>query len=269
MAAVVIFFLGLAVGSFLNVLIHRLPRGEGFVSSCSRCVKCGRALVWADLIPVLSFTIFKRRCRYCRQTISWRYPVVESLTAFLFWSIFFLHQPAGIVYLSFIFWLAIISLLIVVVFIDLEHFLILDKILLALLSLTAIYQVVRAVYLKKEHFILNTSLDWQINLITALAAGGIFFLLFLATRGRGIGLGDVKLVFCLGFLLGLPALLPVIYLALVIGLVWGLIKLMFFGASLKSKLPFGSVLGISAIFFITFNKIIPADIWLYLFRLYL
>src|SRR3989344_7352787 len=78
------FWIGLAVGSFLNVLIDRLPKGESVVHGRSYCDSCKKKIAWYDLIPLLSFIMLKRRCRYCRKLISWQYPLVEITTASLF-----------------------------------------------------------------------------------------------------------------------------------------------------------------------------------------
>lgn len=264
-----LFLLGLAVGSFLNVLIYRIPRQEGFVSGRSRCPKCKKELHWLDLFPVASAILLSGRCRYCRGKISWRYSIVELLTGFSFLGLFLLNISVAGDYLSLVFWLAAISLLIVLIFIDFDYLLIPDKILIVLGSLTVVYQLLRSVFLVREPFLLHTSLSLPANLLTALLSCLVFLAIFIVTKGKGIGLGDVKLVFFLGLMFGFPGILPVIYLALLSGLVWGLSAMVFFGANLKSQLPLGSMLGASAVFFVLFNKIFFPAVWPYITRLYL
>ncbi|MGC7879789.1 prepilin peptidase, partial [Desulforudis sp. 1190] len=115
--------LGLVVGSFLNVVIYRLPRETSIVSPASHCPACKRRLKPLDMIPVISYIVFKGRCRYCSAPIGWRYPAMEALTAVVFVAAFLV---AGWSFLL-VKYLFIGSLLLAVAFIDLEHYIIPDS----------------------------------------------------------------------------------------------------------------------------------------------
>ena len=117
---VILFLLGLCTGSFLNVVIYRLPRGESITFDRSHCPSCGKQLVWYDLIPVLSYLLLLGRCRSCHTRISIKYPIVELLTGIIF-IVLFHHFGATLVFLKYLF---LSALLVAVSFIDLEHYII-------------------------------------------------------------------------------------------------------------------------------------------------
>ena len=270
--SVVIFFLGLTVGSFINVLIYRLPRPNLFqrtvlfsdlrtvLGGRSKCPKCRHVLVWYDLFPIFSFLFLKGKCRYCGKKISLRYPLVEFLTGISFFLLFFLNNPSGAKdWLILSIWAGAIALLIALLFIDLEHFIIPDKILivLAIIALALLIQ--------------GASLDggnlWH-NILTGFFSALFFFLIYLATKGKAIGLGDVKFILVLGFLFGFPEILIVIYGALAAGTLWGVVLILFFGAKLKTKIPFGTVLSAVSIAFILLNKFLIPALSPYILHLY-
>ena len=126
---------GLAVGSFLNVVIHRLPKGESIVFPPSRCPSCGRRLGPADLVPVLSYLALKGRCRYCHSPISPRYPLVEALTGGLFLLASLFYPPSLEALLVF----AFLSLLVALSFIDLDTYELPDSLTYGLLFLSLIH----------------------------------------------------------------------------------------------------------------------------------
>src|SRR5690554_6056807 len=119
-----IFIIGLIIGSFLNVIIYRLPKNESIVSPPSHCPNCDKNLRVIDLIPVISFIINRGKCRYCGDKISWQYPLVELLTVFLFLSLFLKFGFNSI----FIIYIILVSLLIVLSFIDIKYMIIPNKI---------------------------------------------------------------------------------------------------------------------------------------------
>src|SRR5689334_11554919 len=132
----IIFLLGLCVGSFLNVLIDRIPRGESILFGRSHCDFCKKKLAWYELIPVASFVLQRGRCRKCKKFIGWRYSLVEFLTACLFIYLFLFSSYSFTQYLVFskeylanvIFWLIIMSSLIVIFFTDIQYGIIPDKV---------------------------------------------------------------------------------------------------------------------------------------------
>ena len=227
-----IFLLGLAVGSFLNLLIDRLPRGEDIIFKRSHCDSCRKKLRIPDLVPVLSFLFLKGRCRYCRRPLSFKYPLFELLTAFLFVFVYLKYPLSGslesLVSL-FYYWLAV-SVLLVIFFIDLRHHIIPDGLTLVLTLTTLFYQWL---YLP------------QLLLINFLSGSGfmlLFLFLFLLTRGRGMGFGDVKLSFFIGMFAGFLNIIVVFYLAFLTGAVVSLILVSMGKKKLKSTIAFGPFL---------------------------
>lgn len=157
-----VFILGLCVGSFLNVLIYRLPKNLGFVKGRSFCPKCKHKLSWFDNIPLLSFLFLKGKCRYCKKPISIRYPLVEVVTGLLTVLIFnfkfeILSQSSLFEYFNFqtlsdsVLSLLFFYGLVVIFFIDFEHQIIPDEIVIPLIFLYVIFNILNTKYL-----ILNT-----------------------------------------------------------------------------------------------------------------
>ena len=184
--------LGLCVGSFLNVVIYRTPNGMSLAKPDSHCTSCGYVLKWYDNIPVLSYLILGGRCRKCREHISPRYMLVEILNAvlwllcvFLFW-----EQNIGYAVVSAL----VLSTLVCIFFIDLEHLLIFNRFVLIVFGLA----IAICFFDKYANFG---------DHVIGLAVGGIFFLTMyygsiLILKKEGMGFGDVKLAFAVGFLLG-------------------------------------------------------------------
>lgn len=235
MVGLLIFIFGLAIGSFLNVLICRLPQKESILGY-SRCPKCRKRISWLENIPVLSFFILRGRCRNCGSKISFQYPLIESLTGFLFLTAFLKYgdNPVFLIYILFL-----ISLLIAIAFIDLKHLLILDSLVLAgfIISFIFIFSTLRSPTLLSHFYGL-------------LFFGGIILFLFLITGGKGIGLGDVKLAGWLGFVFGLENSISIFYLTFFIGFILAIILLASKKAGLKSKVPLGSLMALASILFL-------------------
>lgn len=183
---IVLFLLGLCVGSFCNVLIYRIPKDEEFVKTPSHCMTCGQPLRWYEMIPVISWLIQGGKCRSCGVRLSVQYPVVEALNGLL-WLL------CGILFrgdwLTVGLYCCLSSLLLVLSVIDWRTFTIPNGINLAIFLLG----VVR----------LGTDLDnWLGYVIGMVSVSGVFLLLHLLTGGNGLGMGDVKLVAAAGLLLG-------------------------------------------------------------------
>lgn len=239
-----IFFVGVSLGSFLNVLIHRLPQ-EKAIGGRSDCPQCGHQLGWRDLAPVLSFIFLRGRCRYCGKPISWQYPIVELATGILFLLVIS-HQRsvisentffdlAGLVYLLFI-----VLCLIVIFVSDLKYFIIPDQIVLVGIAATLFYKFFWI-------FISNGVEGWElkifkslgVSLLSALGAAAFFLSIVFITRGRGMGLGDVKFAFLMGLVLGWPKILLALFLAFSAGALFGLTLVAARLAKMNSPLPFG------------------------------
>ncbi len=232
---IVVFILGLAVGSFLNALIFRLHSGESVARGRSKCPKCQHELGGWDLIPVISFIALRGRCRYCQTTISWQYPIVELVTAVLFALVCKYLIPSaqqwtleGILYLVFLWF--IVSVLIVVFVYDLKHGLILDKVVYPALVVTFI----AVLFLPQFDF-------WH-SLIGSGVVGGFFLILVLLSRETWMGWGDVKLGFLLGLAIGWPLCLPLLFIAFVGGAVVVLLLMGLKLKGLKDTVPFGTML---------------------------
>lgn len=236
-----VFIFGLLVGSFLNVLIYRLPKNINFIKGRSFCPKCKAKINWYDNIPLFSFILLGGKCRRCKSPISWRYPIVELVTGLLFF-LSYLNRLSILNYILF-------SGLIVIFFIDLEHQIIPDEILLPLIVL----------FLIKLFFLLNTK--YLILNTLSSAIGSFLFLLtiYLVTKGKGMGFGDVKLAFLMGLVLGFPKIIVAFYLAFLTGAFIGVILILGRKAKLKQKIAFGPFLSFSTLIAILWGeKIINA-----------
>lgn len=195
--------LGLCVGSFCNVLIFRLPRGEEFVKTPSHCMACGHRLRWYELIPVASWLAQGGKCRACGEKISAQYPVVEALNggAWLLAAWLYQAEPLRAVLYSLLF-----SLLTVVALIDWRTFEIPNGVNLAIFLLGAVQ-------------LAGDTAHWKTYLIGMFSVSLLFLLLWFVTKGSGLGMGDVKLMGAAGLLLGWQRIL----LAMILGSVSGAI----------------------------------------------
>jgi leader peptidase (prepilin peptidase)/N-methyltransferase len=232
---------GTAIGSFLNVLILRLPEGQSILGR-SHCTKCGRVLGFWDLVPVLSFAFLGGKCAGCKTSISLRYPVIELLTGCLFAAGFLVLNPGGvkeILSLAEIWFL--IALSITVFVIDFEHFLILDSVVFPAIIIALAFRVVFA-------FQSAAFVHYLLLALAGAAAGALpFYLIWLFSRGKFMGFGDVKLMLPLGLVLSWPNVWVAEFLAIIIGSIVGVGLLILGKKSLKSRLPFGCFLVIGAI----------------------
>ncbi|MBW8004361.1 MAG: prepilin peptidase [candidate division NC10 bacterium] len=238
------FLLGLVVGSFCNVCIHRLPQGESIVIPRSRCPNCRTSIKAHDNIPVLSFLLLRRQCRSCGHRISWQYPVVELLTGSLFALTIFRF---GLSWHTGILW-AFVAALVIVTFIDLEHQIVPDVITLPGIAVGLTWSVLAALLLTNDHgaplsFSPPTPLD---ALLGMLVGGGILYLVAVFSRG-GMGGGDIKLTAMVGALLGWRAALLTIFLGTLSGSVIALVLLASGKKSRKDPMPFGPFLALGAV----------------------
>lgn len=237
-----IFVFGLAVGSFLNCVIYRLQENENFFWGRSFCPHCKHVLSWKDLFPLFSFLTLKGKCRYCQKPISWQYPLVEIATALLFVLIFNFQQfgpeltTGGLSAFNLenllitCYLLLITSLLIIIFVYDLKHYLIPDEIIYSAISIALIYN-----FFDIQHLIGNTGR-------AALGAGAFFSLMYLISKGKWLGFGDVKLAFFMGLFLGFPNILVALFLAFFIGAIVGLGLIAINKKTFKSEVPFAPFL---------------------------
>ena len=217
-----IFLLGLAFGSFANVLIDRLPKGEDVMFGRSKCDYCRKTLAWYELIPLISFLLQGGRCRKCRKRLNWQYPLVELATAAGFACIYaFAFTSAGVL----VFQCLVFFALLVIFVTDGKYQIIPDSMVAAGLIGVLI--------------ILGIRPD---RILTALVTTFFFYCLYLVTRGRGLGFGDVKFSFLLGYLAGYPKIIVALYLAFLTGAAGGVILILAGKRKLKSRIAFGPFL---------------------------
>jgi len=240
-----VFIFGLCAGSFLNCVIYRLEQKKS-LKGRSFCPHCKHKLFWQDLFPVFSFLFLKGKCRYCHKKISIQYPLVELATAILF-LIIFIATPQYTIYniLNTIFLFYIASSLIIIFVYDLKHYIIPDKILFPAIVIAFLYRIFDFGNLKlfgiwDLGFGISAPL---LNYVSAAIIASVFFLaIFLVSRGRWMGFGDVKLAVLIGLLLGLPNVLTALFLAFFFGAIIGIILMVFEKKKLKSEIPFGPFL---------------------------
>jgi leader peptidase (prepilin peptidase)/N-methyltransferase len=227
--------LGAVVGSFLNVVIHRLPRGESIIRPRSRCPSCGWSIpAWAN-IPLLSYAALRGRCHGCGQAISLRYPLVELLGALLFAALAWGEAPGLRLLAS---WL-LGSALLATSAIDLEHHIIPNEITFPGMILGIVFAL------------LAPPPIWPDAAAGLLIGGGLMWAIsagYERLRGQiGLGMGDVKLVAMLGAFLGLEAALGVMVLGSLLGLLHGALLIAWRGGGRQARIPFGPALAVAGV----------------------
>ena len=251
--------LGAAIGSFLNVVIHRVPREQSIVFPNSACPSCRTSLRIYDNIPILSFLILRGRCRNCQKPISIRYPIVEALTAILFVVVTIQNGNS----LALLFDLAFVAALIALIFIDAEHMILPNVItypgmVFALIARVVIPYIAGPAQLDDLPGLMQWLPNlpvWSVSLIGAalgaLIGGGSLWLMgFLWEKLRGVeamGLGDVKMMFMVGAFLGWRLAILTIFVGVFSGSLAGIAVMLRRGRNLQMMLPFGIFLGAGAI----------------------
>jgi leader peptidase (prepilin peptidase) / N-methyltransferase len=230
-AAVLAGILGAVVGSFLNVVAYRLPRGESLSHPPSRCPNCGQPVKPYDNIPVLSWLLLRGRCRHCKEPISPRYPIVEAGTALLCALVVIVEGAEEEAIIG----IVLVLLLVPVTLIDLDHHLIPNKI-------------------TYPGFVVGVALVAALtpdelveSLIASAGAGGFLFVAWFLYP-RGMGMGDVKLAFVLGIYLG-KAVVPAMFTAFIAGALVGGIVIARLGVKdgRKAGIPFGPWLALGGV----------------------
>jgi leader peptidase (prepilin peptidase)/N-methyltransferase len=234
---ILIFTTGLIIGSFLNVVIYRLPENESIITPPSHCSECGTRLGPLDLVPILSFLFFRGRCRYCDNHISWQYPAVELLTGILY---LLSYLKFGLS-LDLIIYLGLISILIVCSFIDLKYKIIPNKITYP----GIIIGLVLSLFF--NHITIKSSL------MGLVIPAGLLLLLAIIFKG-GMGLGDVKLVGMIGVFIGYGYTLAGIFLGALVGSIVFLPLLIAGKVSRKTRIPFGPLISLGAVIMILFGS---------------
>lgn len=229
---------GLILGSFLNVCIYRLPRGESIVHPRSRCPSCHHQLSWYENIPLLSYLVLRGRCRYCGRPISPRYFVVELLTAVLSVAVWMRFSDP----MAYVAYFVLLSApLLVMTFIDLEHFLIPD-----VMTIPGIILGVAVHYALSPQPWIVPVLESLLGIV--LGGGSLWLLswLYEKWRGRvGLGLGDVKLAAMLGAFLGWRPIIFILFVSSIIGTLVGLVVIVAGRRRLSQPLPYGPFLAVA------------------------
>jgi leader peptidase (prepilin peptidase)/N-methyltransferase len=224
---------GAILGSFLNVCIYRLPLGKSIVWPASACTTCGRELLWYENVPVVSWLVLRGRCRTCATPISFRYPLIEAITAAMFGLAWWYYGPGPLLVSRLLFGCA----LIVLFAIDLEHHLLPNVITLPGIVVG---------------FVLSFFAEpgWQASLIGLLAGGGALYAIaeayYRVRHEEGLGMGDVKMLAMIGAFLGWKLALLTLMLASFAGTIIGLLLIVTRRGGMKYALPFGTFLALGA-----------------------
>jgi leader peptidase (prepilin peptidase)/N-methyltransferase len=250
---IAVFIFGSIIGSFLNVVILRLPNpDESIIFPPSHCPLCKTRLHWWENLPILSYLILRGRCSHCRVRISPQYPIVELLTGLLGIAVFAQFDLTITAAGYFIFCCALIT----IIWIDLHHQIIPDVISLPGIILGFGFSFV------------STFVSWQDSLIGLLVGGAFFYAVsysyYLIRKQEGLGGGDIKLLAMLGAFLGWQSLLFIIFASSVSGSIVGLLAMRSQKKGGATRIPFGPFLAISGLVYLLFRPQVRQ-----LFQLYL
>ncbi len=233
--------IGLALGSFLNVCIYRIPLKKSIIKPPSVCPKCGKRIRFYDNIPLISYLFLRGRCRHCRGYISWEYPLVEAITGLLSLALFIRYGLS----LQFLFFFLFAGTLVVISFIDLHHRIIPD-----VLSLPGILA-------GWAYSLLAGHIPWLDSLIGSIAGAGALFLVALVyqrlTGREGMGGGDIKLLGMIGAWMGWRSLPFIVLISSLTGAVIGSIFILIAGKGYRFRIPFGPFLSLGALIYLFFG----------------
>ncbi len=225
---------GLIIGSFLNVVIHRLPLGENVVFPPSHCPRCRTAIPFYDNIPLLSYLFLLGKCRSCRGRISPQYPLVEAFCAFSFWLVVHSYGLTLQAAASAVF----ICLLVALAAIDIRHMILPNELTISGAVFFFIYSFFNPAV---------GQLDAVLSgLGGALFFAGLYYFYLKIRKIEGLGFGDIKMALFMGFFLGLRRLAVAIFLASLFGLLVGIFLIIFKKKNLKLALPFGPFLSLGS-----------------------
>lgn len=238
--SVISFLAGAVVGSFLNVVIARLPLDESIVSPASRCPKCNESIRFYDNIPIVSWLVLAGRCRYCGGRISLRYPVVELVTALLFLAVYqkWGLTPASGIYCGFA------CAMITIFWIDLDHLIIPDVISLNLIPIGVAASVVGII----------PGMDWRASLVGLVLGAAVSYvpaLVYEKLRGvEGLGGGDIKLLAMIGAFTGPYGVVFVLFLSSMSGTLVAAVGMLMRRTGSTTPIPFGPFLTVAALVYV-------------------
>lgn len=226
--------IGACIGSFLNVVIHRLPLGQSLVKPPSRCPKCGYRLKWYDNVPVFGWLLLGGRCRECKNRISIQYPIVELITAVLFVVVVWVTPPGPLLATR----LLLVCILIALFGIDLEHQILPNSITLPGIAAGVLLSTIAPPGVRDA-------------LIGIVLGGGALYAIawayYLWRREEGLGMGDVKMLAMIGAFLGWKMVLVTLVLSSFSGALIGVGLIAFQRGNMKLALPFGTFLAAGAV----------------------
>jgi len=238
------FILGAVLGSFYNVCIYRIPNKLSVVNPPSHCYNCNTRLKPLDLVPILSWTLLRGKCRYCGQKISPRYALVELLTGILFVLVYSVY---GFNVITLVYFL-LVSLLVIITFIDLDHYIIPDELIIFGSSGALIFNI------------LGQGISLKDSLLGGLICGGgmliLIYLIELIKKKEVMGGGDIKLFGMVGLFLGLKLGLLTILLSVYVGAVYGVGSIIYSKIRKKefnSMIPYGPFISVGALISILYG----------------
>ena len=272
MAYFILFVFGLAIGSFLNVVALRyrptfklldFKTLKLYLGGRSKCPVCDETLAWYELIPIFSFLIQKKKCRHCGHRISLQYPLIEILSGLIFVFVPLVLVASGYTLMAILIWILIFLLFLLLSIIDFRQYIIPDSINLSLAVLGIVLIISQSLNLSISQssflgYYANLFNFWPLSVVSGqlsvvinhLFAAFIAMLFFgaiiLLTKGKAMGLGDLKLVGPLGLIFGWPDILMVLFLAFIIGAIFSVILLIGKKKKIKEAVPFGPFLVVAA-----------------------
>lgn len=241
MVLIFLFIAGLVFGSFLAALTWRMMHGVSIANGRSVCDFCKKPIEWIDNIPLISYLMLKGKCRHCHKKISPRYPIIEGSTALTFVAVYALYGPiatnfqwaSSLLIFGILFFLFVAFISIAIFVTDIEEMVIPDVFVFVLFFvsfLTILFS--------------SDGLMWE-RLLVSFLSSSFFLILNLLTKGRGMGLGDVKLALPFGLILGFPLSVVWIFLSFIVGSLVGIFLLLTGKATKRTKIPFGPFMIIS------------------------
>ena len=242
--AVLSFIMGASLGSFFNVCIYRIPNKKSVVNPPSHCYNCNTRLKPLDLVPILSWTLLRGKCRYCGQKISPRYALVELLTGILF---VLVYNVYGFNVITLVYFL-LVSLLVIITFIDLDHYIIPDELVIFCSSGALIFNI------------LGQGISIKDSLLGGLICGGgmlvLIYLIEIIIKKEVMGGGDIKLFGMVGLFLGVKLGLLTILLSVYIGSIYGVGNIIYNRLKKKefnSMIPYGPFISVGALISILYG----------------
>jgi len=239
MISLFIIISGLAVGSFLNVVIYRLKLNQSIIWPPSHCPKCQARLAWYDNLPLVSFIILQAKCRHCNKKIAWQYPLVELATAIIF-LILFIHFTLTV---QFLVWIILASFLIVIFVYDFKYKVIPDR-----------FSVPPMIVALLFNFALGA--PPLMLLFSGLIIGAFFAAQFIISKGNWVGGGDIRLGLLMGWYLGLPLALVALLLAYISGSIIGIVLILLKHRKLDSHVPFGTFMALAIFVTLFFGDVL-------------